>query len=79
MALHGITEALKGEGTYAAIMGVAAAHPTAMADEFVIGCPEGARPFLLQGISNVTSMGDTVRPPVVLVITATDREAEDTV
>lgn len=79
MALHGITEALKGEGTYAAIMGVAAAHPTARADEFVIGCPEGARPFLLQGISNVTSMGDTVRPPVVLVITATDREAEDTV
>ncbi|SLE38904.1 transcription-repair coupling factor [Mycobacteroides abscessus subsp. bolletii] len=79
MALHGITEALKGEGTYAAIMGVAAAHPTARADEFVIGCPEGSRPFLLQGISNVTSMGDTVRPPVVLVITATDREAEDTV
>lgn len=79
MALHGITEALKGEGTYAAIMGVAAAHPTARADEFVIGCPEGARPFLLQGISNVTNMGDTVRPPVVLVITATDREAEDTV
>lgn len=79
MALHGITEALKGEGTYAAIMGVAAAHPTARADEFVIGCPEGARPFLLQGISDVTSMGDTVRPPVVLVITATDREAEDTV
>lgn len=79
MALYGITEALKGEGTYAAIMGVAAAHPTARVDEFVIGCPEGARPFLLQGISDVTSMGDTLRSPVVLVITATDREAEDTV
>lgn len=79
MSLHGITEALKGEATYAAIMEVAAAPPAERVDQFVIGCPEGARPFLLQGISCVAGMGDSGRAPVVLVITATDREAEDTV
>lgn len=80
MALTGLTQALTSETTFANIMRQAQAAPAARTDELVIGTPDGARPFILAGLAGHLPSGEAGEgTPLVLAITATDREAEDTV
>ena len=79
MSLSGLTQALAHEPSYTAIITQAGADPKARLDEFLIGSPDGARPFLLAGIAQQLAAQNEPTPPVLLAVTATDREAEDTV
>lgn len=79
MSLSGLAQALVHEPSYTAIITQAGADPKARLDEFLIGSPDGARPFLLAGIAQQLADQNEPTPPVLLAVTATDREAEDTV
>ncbi|MFW0181211.1 transcription-repair coupling factor [Rothia sp. P5766] len=79
MSLRGITAALSQEPSYRAISNQAFASPSSRVDEFIIGAPDGARPFVLAGLADqLSASAPEATQPVLLAITATDREAEDT-
>ena len=79
MSLSGLAQALTHEPSYTSIITQAGVDPKARIDEFLIGSPDGARPFLLAGIAQQLAAQNEPTPPVLLAVTATDREAEDTV
>ncbi len=74
MALTGLIQALEEEASFAAIMQQAQAPLASRPDQFTIGTPDGARPPLLASLAQrISTQGG-----VLLAVTATDREAEDT-
>ncbi|MDY3049952.1 MAG: transcription-repair coupling factor [Rothia sp. (in: high G+C Gram-positive bacteria)] len=85
MSLEGISQALAEESSYASIMAQLAKNPAARPEEFLIGCPDGARPFILAGLAQKlreeSPSGQKLKgqQPIILAVLATDREAEDTV
>ena len=85
MSLTGLRTALDQEPTFANVLAQASRSASERSAETVIGAAEGLRaPLLAQiadGLSTATSAGGAGREgnhaPVVLAMTATDREAED--
>ncbi|MFW0110110.1 transcription-repair coupling factor [Rothia sp. P13129] len=76
MSLTGLTLLLETEPTFARIGEYAAQNPEKRTTELAIGTVDGARPPLIAHIA--TNLQKTTPQATTLVITATEREAEDT-
>lgn len=80
MGLRGLLSAVENETGFSTLQRVASSSISERPDEFIVGAPDGARPLLLSAVANAVNSGDKLSGGrVVLVVTATDREAEELV
>ncbi|GGH63116.1 transcription-repair coupling factor [Rothia aerolata] len=77
MSLRGLTKLLSQEPSFSRISAAAAAPPAQRSAELVMAAVDGARPVLLAEIA--AGMQSQDEGACLLAITATEREAEDTV
>ena len=79
MSLRGLTKLLHDEPSFSRISKAAAQPVTERSAELLISAVDGARPLLLAEIAEQVGRHAGTEAPVVLAITATEREAEDIV
>ncbi|MGN5734267.1 transcription-repair coupling factor [Arthrobacter psychrochitiniphilus] len=81
MSLAGLRSALSADPLFSRVRSYAAANPATRSSDLAFSAPAGMRAVLLAEVADGLAAGSSSaeRPGIVLAVTATGREAEDTV